>query len=68
MPTGYALKDMTVFLNFIKSSCKVTQSCLTFCSPMDCRSPGFSVHGISQARILEWVLILYSKGSSQPTD
>ena len=35
----------------------VTQSCLTVCSPMDCSSPGFSVHGILQARILEWVVI-----------
>ena len=34
--------------------CVVTQSCLTFCDPMDCSPPGSSVHGISQARILEW--------------
>ena len=33
----------------------VTQSCLTLCDPMDCSSPGYSVHGILQARILEWV-------------
>ena len=31
------------------------QSCLTLCNPMDCSSPASSVHGISQARILEWV-------------
>ena len=36
--------------------------------PMDCSSPGFSVHGISQARILEWVVIPFSRGSSQPRD
>ena len=35
--------------------CLVAQSCLTLCNPMDCRPPGFSVHGILQARILEWV-------------
>ena len=35
--------------------CSVLQLCLTLCSPMDCRLPGSSVHGISQARILEWV-------------
>ena len=33
---------------------------------MDCRSPGSSVHGILQARILEWVAILFSRGASQP--
>ena len=33
----------------------VTQSCLTLCDPMDCSPPGSSVHGISQARILEWL-------------
>ena len=34
---------------------KVTQSCLTLCGPLDCSPPGSSVHGILQARILEWV-------------
>ena len=42
------------------------QSCLTFCDPMDCSPPGSSVHGILQARILEWVAISFSRGSSQP--
>ena len=36
----------------------VTQPCLTLCDPVDCSPPGSSVHGISQARILEWVAIL----------
>ena len=36
------------------------QSCPTPCNPVDCSLPGFSVHGISQARILEWVAISYS--------
>ena len=40
----------------------VAQSCPTFCSPMDCSPPGSSVHGILQARILEWVAISFSKG------
>ena len=35
---------------------------------MDCSPPGFSIHGISQARILEWVAISFSRGSSQPRD
>ena len=41
----------------------VTQSCPTLCDPMDCGPPGFSVHGILQARILEWVAIPFSRGS-----
>jgi len=45
--------------------CLVAQSCLTLCDCMDCSLAGFSVHGISQARILEWVAISSSKGSSQ---
>ena len=44
----------------------VTQSCLTFRNPMDCSLPGFSVYGIFQARILEWVAMPSSRGSSQP--
>ena len=40
----------------------VAQSCLILCDPMDCSSPGFSVHGILQARMLEWVAIPFSKG------
>ena len=41
---------------------KSLQSCLTFCDPMDCSPPGSSVHGILQARILEWVAIPFSPG------
>ena len=43
----------------------VTQSCPTLCDPMDCSPPGSSVHGILQARILEWVAILFSRASSR---
>ena len=46
----------------------VTGSYLTLCYPMDCSLPGFSVYGISQARILEWVAISFSRGSSRPRD
>ena len=42
------------------------QSCLTLCDPMNCSLPGSSVHGILQARILEWVAVPFSKESSQP--
>ena len=43
---------------------KSLQSCLTLCDPMDCNSPGSSVHGILQARILEWVAMPSSRGLS----
>ena len=43
---------------------EVAQSCPTLCDPMDCNLPGFSVHGIFQARVLEWVAISFSRGSS----
>ena len=46
----------------------VAQSCLTLCDPMDCSRPGSSVHGILQARILEWVAISFSRGSSRLRD
>ena len=44
------------------------QSCLTLCDPVDCNSPGFSVHGILQVRILQWVAMPSSRGSSWPRD
>ena len=47
---------------------KIAQSCPTLCDPVDCSPPGSSVHGILQARILEWVAISFSRGSSQPRD
>ena len=47
---------------------KVTQLCPTLCNPMDCSLSGFSVHGILQARILEWVAISFSGGSFQSRD
>ena len=46
----------------------VAQSCPTLCDPTDCNPPGSSVHGIFQARILEWVVISSSRGSLQPRD
>ena len=47
---------------------KSLQSCPTLCNPIDCSLPGSSVHGILQARILEWVAMPSSRGSSQPRD
>ena len=52
----------------ISNKVLVAQSCGTLCDPVDCSPPGFSVHRILQARILEWVAILFSRGSSRPTD
>ena len=46
----------------------VTQSCLTLCNPMDCNPAGSSVHGILQARILEWIAVPFFRGSSWPWD
>ena len=46
----------------IYTLCVCAQSCLTFCDPMDYNLPGSSVHGIFQARMLEWVAISYSRG------
>ena len=46
----------------------ITQLCPGLCDPMDYRLPGSSVHEISQARILEWVAISFSRGSSSPWD
>ncbi|CAI9160400.1 unnamed protein product [Rangifer tarandus platyrhynchus] len=43
----------------VKSESEVVQSCLTFSDPMDCSLPGSSVHGIFQARVLEWVAIAF---------
>ena len=47
---------------------EVAQSCLTLCDPMDCSLQGSSIHGIFQARILGWVAISFSRGSSPPRD
>ena len=44
----------------VKSQSEVAQSCLTLCDPMDCSPPGSSVHGIFQARVLEWVAFAFS--------
>ena len=50
------------------AAAQLLQSCPTLCDPVDCSPPGSSVHGILQARKLEWVAMLSSRGSSQPRD
>ena len=47
---------------------EVAQSCPTVCDPMDCKLPGSSIHGIFQARVLEWGAMAFSRGSSWPRD
>ena len=59
---------MTVFLFLQKVKVLDPQLCPTPCDPMDCSPPGFSVHGILQARILEWVAIPFSRRSSWSRD
>ena len=51
-----------------KDCAKSLQSCLILCDPLDCSLPGSSVHGILQARTLEWAAISYSRESSRPRD
>ena len=53
---------------FHLKECLVTKSSLTLCDPMDCSPPGSSIHRIFQARILEWVAISFSRGSSWARD
>ena len=53
---------------FICMPTESPQSFLILCNPMDCSLPGSTVHGILQARILEWVAIPFSRGSSGPRD
>ena len=52
----------------VEVAMSVTQSCPPLCDPMDCSPPGSSVHGILQARILEWVATAFSRGPSWPRD
>ena len=65
----YAHKETCIKMFEVKcSEVKVTHSCPTLCDPMDCSPTGLSVHRIFQARILEWVAIPVSRGSSQTRD
>ena len=61
-------QSKAIFFFFFLLECLITQSYLTLGNPMDCSLPGSSVHGIFQVRILEWVAISFSRGSSQPRD
>ena len=61
-------KSRTRLKQLTAAAAKSLQSCLTLCDPIDGSPPGFSVHGIFQARILEWVAVASSRGSSWPRD
>ena len=76
-PWGHKELDMTEVTTYahpcmntsgVESESVVAQSCPTLCDPMDCIPPGSSIHGIFQARVLEWVAISFSRRSSQPRD
>ena len=56
------------FLPYQLAESEVAQWDPALCDPLDCSLPGSSVHGIFQARILEWVVIYFSRGSAQPRD
>ena len=68
MGTTRSLVTFHAPYNLRKVKVLVAQSCLTLCDPMDYSPAGSSVHGILQARILEWYAIPFSRGSSQPED
>ena len=60
-------KERRALIKGICVLCVLSQfSHIQLCDPMDCRPPGSSVHGVLQARILEWVAMPSSRGSSQP--
>ena len=60
--------DWETELNWTESESEVARWCPTLCNPMHCSPPGSSVHGIFQAKILEWVVTFFSSRSSQPRD
>ena len=68
----YIHRDLQIHISNVvvkeESESDITQSCRTLCGPMDCSPPHSSVHGIFQARVLEWVIISFSRRSSWPRD
>ena len=64
----YLLGCFCIFICHWKVKVKVAQLCPTLCDPMDCSHPGFSVYGILQAGILEWVAVFFSRGSARSRD
>ena len=67
-PQTYHHPEFFIYIHCLCMCSSVIHWCQTLYKPMDCSLPGFSVHGLSQARILEWVAISFSRGSSWPRD
>ena len=67
MPECSVLQRVSLPLEYFTLS-EVTQLCPTFCNPMDYSLPGSSIHGIFQVRVLEWIAISFSRGSSRARD
>ena len=61
-------QNVRELLRKCKQVSEVSQSCPTLCDPMDCSLQGSSIHGIFQVRVLEWVAISFSRGSSPIKD
>ena len=68
LPSCLSMSKLSECTCTYKLKVRVTQSCPTLHCPKDCSPPGSSVHGVSQARALEWVAISFSRGSSWPWD
>ena len=60
----FSLMEMYLLPIFLQVFAKLLQSCPTLCDPVDCSPPGSSAHGVIQARILKWVAMPSSRGSS----
>ena len=67
-PSASLLLPTIPSLEVITSTSEVAQSCPPLCDPVNCSLPGSSIHGILQARVLEWVAISFSRESSLPRD
>ena len=67
-PSYTALVFLHSSYHFLCAHAKLLRSCWTHCNPIVCSPPGSSVYGILQARILGWVAMVSSRGSSQPRD
>ena len=61
----FALTVEFLLYSKVKES-EVAQLCLTLCDPVDCSPPGYSIHRVFQARVLDWVAISFSRGSFRP--
>ena len=62
------IQSLSIYPRHFSQTVLVAQSCLTLCNITDCSPSGFSVHGILQARILEWIAIFFSRVTPQPRD